>query len=51
MKYLVDWSKVAEATKVLLEIPESNLDREDSESLIYNENGTDVYKENGTDET
>jgi hypothetical protein len=33
--YPVDWEKVAEATKVLL-IPESNLDRNDSESLMFN---------------
>jgi len=33
VRYPVDWEKVAEATKVLL-IPESNLDRDDPESLM-----------------
>ena len=33
VRYPVDWKKVAEATKVLL-IPESNLDRDDPESLM-----------------
>ena len=33
VKHPVDWAKVAEATKVLL-IPESNLDRDDPESLM-----------------
>ena len=34
VRYPVDWKKVAEATKVLL-IPESNLDRDDPESLMF----------------
>ena len=34
VKYPVDWEKVVEATKVLL-IPESNLDRDDPESLMF----------------
>jgi len=34
VRYPVDWEKAAEATKVLL-IPESNLDRDDPESLMF----------------
>jgi len=33
VKYPVDWEKVVEATKVLL-LPESNVDRDDPESLM-----------------
>ena len=33
VKYPVDWKKAAEVTKVLL-IPESNLDKDDPESLM-----------------
>lgn len=36
VRYPVDWNKVAEATKVLLD--EGNLDRNDPESIMYNEN-------------
>jgi len=34
VRYPVDWEKAAEATKVLL-IPESNLDKDDPESLMF----------------
>ena len=34
VKYPVDWEKVVEATKVLL-LPESNVDRDDPESLMF----------------
>jgi len=34
VKYPVDWEKVAETTKALL-LPESNLDRDDPESLMF----------------
>jgi len=34
VRYPVDWEKASEATKVLL-IPESNLDRDDPESLMF----------------
>ena len=34
VRYPVDWAKVAEATKVLL-IPESNLDKDNPESLMF----------------
>ena len=36
VKYPVNWQKVSEATKVTL-IPESNLDRSDEESLMFDE--------------
>jgi hypothetical protein len=38
VRYPVDWSKVAEATKVLLDLPEMNLDCNDPESLLFNGN-------------
>ena len=34
VRYPVDWKKIAETTKVLL-LPESNLDRDDPKSLIF----------------
>jgi len=33
-EYYAQWERIAEATRVLL-IPESNLDRDDPESLMY----------------
>ena len=46
VRYPVNWEKVSEATKVLL-IPESNLDRSDEESLLFDNN---VKPNNETDE-
>lgn len=41
VKYPIDWEtskRIAEATKVLL-LPESNVDRDDPESLMFQEKG------------
>ena len=35
VKYPVDWNKVADATKVLLDLPEMNLDKRDPQSLMH----------------
>jgi hypothetical protein len=37
VRYPVNWDKVAEDTKCLLDLPEMNLDRNDPDSLMYNE--------------
>ena len=34
VRYPVDWEKAAETTKVLL-LPESNVDKDDPESLMF----------------